>query len=64
MNYEKNTFEKLRTICKPVRVVAGLALISVAVITGNAWFYLGVVPLIAGTLNFCIPCAVSKQCNI
>ena len=36
-----------------VRIVIGLALIGYAVYSGNAWFYLGVLPLITGIINWC-----------
>ena len=36
-----------------VRIVIGLVLIGYAVYSGNAWFYLGVLPLITGIINWC-----------
>jgi len=57
-------FNKIRKICRPVRIVIGLALITTAIITGNAWFYLGVVPLIAGIANFCPLCIITKKCDL
>ena len=59
-----NKFDKIRAACKPVRITAGLALIITGVITGNAWFYLGVAPLIAGLVNFCPLCSVSGKCSV
>jgi hypothetical protein len=35
------------------RITLGLALIGYAVYSGNAWFYLGVVPLFFGVVNWC-----------
>ena len=55
---------KIRKVCRVVRIVAGLALIAVGVITGNYWFYLGVLPLIAGVANFCPLCLITKQCDL
>ncbi len=55
---------KFRAICRPIRIVVGLALIATAVVTGNPWFYLGVVPLIAGLVNFCPACIITKKCDI
>jgi len=55
---------KLRKACQPIRIIVGLALIATGVATGNAWFYLGVVPLIAGITNFCPLCMITKQCEI
>jgi len=36
-----------------VRVVVGLALIGYGVYSSNAWFYLGVLPLLTGVINWC-----------
>ena len=36
-----------------VRIVIGLALIGYGIYSGNAWFYLGVLPLITGIVNWC-----------
>jgi len=55
---------KIRKICRPVRIVVGLSLIGTGVATGNSWFYLGVVPLIAGIANFCPLCIITKKCDI
>ncbi len=57
-------FNKIRKVCRVVRIVVGLALIAVGVITGNYWFYLGVLPLIAGIANFCPLCIFSKKCDL
>ena len=57
-------FNKIRKVCRVVRIVIGLALIATGVITGNKWFYLGVLPLIAGIANFCPLCIFSKKCDL
>lgn len=54
----------IRKVCRPFRIVLGLALISYGVYSGNAWFYLGAVPLIAGIVNFCPLCKITGQCEI
>ena len=56
--------EKIRNFCRPFRIVMGLALIAVAVVTQNNWFYLGVIPLLAGVTNFCPLCMITKQCDL
>ncbi|MCK4738039.1 MAG: DUF2892 domain-containing protein [Sulfurimonas sp.] len=56
-------FDKIRKNCRIFRIVIGLALIATGFITGNAWFYLGVLPLLAGILNFCPLCIISKKCS-
>ena len=57
-------FNKIRKVCRVVRIVVGLALIVTGVITGINWFYLGVLPLIAGIANFCPLCIFSKKCDL
>ncbi len=55
---------KIRAFCRPFRIVMGSALIAYGVYSGNAWFYLGAIPLIAGLTNFCPLCMITKQCDI
>jgi hypothetical protein len=55
---------KIRKICRPFRMVLGATLIGYGVYSGNSWFYLGVIPLIAGIVNFCPLCGITKQCDI
>jgi len=57
-------YNKIRSICRIIRIVVGLGLIATGVITGNVWFYLGVIPLIAGVINFCPLCIITKKCDI
>jgi len=57
-------FNKIRKTCKPVRIVIGLALIATAIISGKHIFYLGVIPLIAGLVNFCPLCIVTQKCDL
>ena len=57
-------YNKLRAVCRPIRIIAGLALIAYGVYSGNQWFYLGVLPLIAGLVNFCPACIITKKCDI
>ncbi|WP_295021596.1 DUF2892 domain-containing protein [Sulfurimonas sp.] len=57
-------YNKIKTTCRYVRIILGLALIITGFITGNAWFYLGVLPLIAGIVNFCPLCLITKKCSI
>ena len=55
---------KIRAVCRPIRIVLGLALIGAGVYTGINWFYLGIIPLIAGLSNFCPLCIITKKCDI
>jgi hypothetical protein len=57
-------FNKIRKTCKPIRIVLGIALIITAVVTGINFFYLGVIPLIAGLVNFCPLCTITQKCDI
>lgn len=57
-------FNKIRSFCRVFRIIIGLALIATGVITGIYWFYLGVIPLIAGAVNFCPLCILSKKCDL
>ncbi len=58
-----NTYDKIRSFCRPFRIVLGLVLIVAGFITGIAWFYLGVLPLLAGLADFCPTCIISKKCT-
>jgi hypothetical protein len=55
---------KIRKICRPIRIIMGLALIAVGFFTGIVWFYLGVIPLVAGLTNFCPLCLITKKCDL
>jgi len=55
---------KIRKFCRFFRALIGLALIATGVITGNMWFYLGVIPLIASLSNFCPLCIITKKCDL
>lgn len=59
-----NTFDKIRSFCRPFRIIIGLVLIVIGFLLSNPWFYLGVIPLIVGLLDFCPLCIVSKKCSI
>ena len=59
-----NKYDKFRAFCKKFRIVLGVILIGVGIFTGNAWFYLGVIPLIAGLANFCPLCMITKKCTM
>jgi hypothetical protein len=57
-------FNKIKKICRPVRIVAGLGLIAGAFLTDTVWMYIGVAPLIAGITNFCPLCLITKKCDL
>ena len=60
---------KVRSFCRVFRIILGLALIGVGVIQagtsgGSALWFLGVIPLIAGLVNFCPLCIFTKKCDL
>jgi hypothetical protein len=55
---------KIRKFCRPFRIALGATLIGIGAYTGNPWFYIGVIPLVAGIMNFCPLCKITGQCNI
>lgn len=57
-------YDKIRKNCRVIRIVLGVVLIAAGLFTGNAWFYLGVIPLIAGIANFCPLCMITKKCSV
>lgn len=59
-----NKFDKIKMFCRKFRIALGVILIAVGIYTGIAWFYLGIIPLIAGLVNFCPTCIISKKCTI
>jgi hypothetical protein len=40
-----------------------VVLIAIGFFTGIVWFYLGIIPLIAGIVDFCPTCMISKKCT-
>ena len=57
-------YNKIRKFCRVFRIAIGIVLIITGVITGTVWFYLGVIPLIAGIVNFCPLCLITKKCDL
>ncbi len=55
---------KIRAACGPIRMTVGVLLVVTGFVTGNPWFFLGVIPFIAGVTNFCPLCMITKQCDI
>ena len=70
MSKKINIYEKIRKFCRTFRIILGIALIAAGFIfTGeeefyNLWFSLGAMPLIAGLINFCPICIISKKCDL
>ncbi|MEA3384327.1 MAG: DUF2892 domain-containing protein [Campylobacterota bacterium] len=59
-----NIFDKVKIGCSKFRITLGLILIIIGVLLSNPWFYLGVIPLIAGIVKFCPICLITKKCSI
>ncbi|MFA6760517.1 MAG: DUF2892 domain-containing protein [Sulfuricurvum sp.] len=57
-------YDKVRSTCRVIRLVVGLALITAGFILENPWFYLGIIPIIASIANFCPLCIITKKCSI
>ncbi len=57
-------FNKIRSFCRKFRIALGLILIAIGFFLSNPWFYLGVIPLIAGLADFCPLCIISKKCDM
>lgn len=58
-----NRFDKIKAFCRPFRIILGIVLIAVGFFTGIVWFYLGIIPLIVGLIDFCPVCIISKKCT-
>ena len=59
-----NKFDKIKKFCRSFRLALGSLLIATGFVTGIVWFYLGVLPLVAGIFNFCPMCLVTKKCTV
>jgi hypothetical protein len=57
-------FNKIRSFCRVFRIIIGIILMLIGYITGIVWFYLGILPLIAGIVNFCPLCKFSGKCDL
>lgn len=60
---------KIRSFCRVFRILLGLALIGVGISTivnntPNYLWFLGAIPLIAGLINFCPLCIITKKCDM
>ncbi len=56
--------KKVRAFCRPIRIVLGAGLIGYGAYSGNSWFFLGAIPLVAGLLNICPICKITGQCEL
>lgn len=63
-----NIFDKIRSFCRPFRILIGIVVLLIGFLLGDGsldlgWWYLGLIPLIAGLSDFCPVCIVSKKCT-
>jgi len=59
-----NKFDKIKLFCRKFRIFLGTVLIILGIVTGIGWFYLGILPLVAGIVNFCPLCIITKKCDL
>lgn len=63
-------FNKIRSFCKYFRIAIGLILIAIGTYfmltttDSSLWWFLGVLPLVAGLVNFCPLCIITKKCDV
>ncbi len=57
-------YNKLKKFCRPFRIAIGSILIIAGIATGIVWFYLGIIPLVVGLMDFCPLCMITKKCDI
>ena len=57
-------FNKIRSFCSPFRIIVGLALTATGIYLSNYWFFLGIIPVIAGATKFCPLCMISGKCDL
>ncbi|PIF03931.1 MAG: hypothetical protein CSA86_03960 [Arcobacter sp.] len=63
-----NIYDKIRNFCRPFRIIIGILAITIGYLLGDgslswSWWYLGVIPLIAGLIDFCPLCIITKKCT-
>jgi len=64
-----NKFDKIRSFCRSFRIIIGLSALVIGYVLGEGsfnlgWWFLGLLPLIAGLTNFCPLCIITKKCSI
>ncbi|NOQ32368.1 MAG: DUF2892 domain-containing protein [Helicobacteraceae bacterium] len=60
---------KFKKFCRVFRIIIGAALVIAGIINlgafdGAKWFFLGLLPLTAGIVNFCPLCIFTKKCDL
>ena len=62
-------YDKIRDFCRGFRIILGLLVLLIGFLLGDGgldlgWWYLGLLPLIAGLSDFCPICIFTKKCSI
>jgi len=62
-------FDKIKSFCISFRIILGISILMIGYLLGDGglnlgWWYLGLIPLIAGMINFCPICIITKKCSI
>lgn len=63
-----NIFDKIRSFCRSFRIALGVIVLLIGYLLGDGslnlgWWWLGLLPLIAGLADFCPTCIISKKCT-
>jgi hypothetical protein len=63
-----NIYDKIRSFCRSFRIILGIVILLIGFLLGDGslnlgWWYLGLIPLIAGLTGFCPICIISKKCT-
>ncbi len=63
-----NIYDRIRNFCKKFRILLGIIILAIGYLLGDGsfnlgWWYLGLIPLIAGLADFCPICIISKKCS-
>jgi hypothetical protein len=62
-------FDKIKSFCISFRIILGISILMIGYLLGDGglnlgWWYLGLIPLIAGITKFCPICIITKKCSI
>jgi len=55
--------KRFRLVMRLLKIIGGLTAISYAIYAGTDKFFLGVIPFVAGVLNFSPICFVTNKCE-
>lgn len=53
MNMNTNLQMNVGGTERALRVVVGVLMLSLAIVAGHTWMYIGVIPLMTGVMGFC-----------